>query len=374
MYCTKCGKPITEDMKFCTGCGERTDTLNKPENIIPMDTVAPKKNSAKRNVILIAIAAIVIIGLVTAYFILNRPITGTEVPYNLKWGSTNAEVRMADAYASGLKASLFGDEQFATSLGMSYKDFKIKGNWGVSVYYYFGQNDSLSKIEISVPSDTDIGCPDFKTVKGKIKKYYDAVCKVTATKSSANYGDDEILTWITEENVIRVGDDTGNKDAVVITITPSTAASSSLPSGSDNNISFFDAFTFSETVFQAQYTLATWFEYIGNEWDAMPSANVFDVIQAAQNNYPDVYSEVVSLKDAVVSTYFDGLSTIQDERIYDAVVKLHDDYIALYSAVNCTDLTLMISADFDHATWSANAADLFTLVGQDYEALNALKY
>lgn len=381
MFCSKCGKLVTDDMKFCNSCGEKIDVLNKAENIIPTPTenVVTKKSSVKKKVIFIAMAAIVILGLVITYFILNPPISGTEVPYNLKWGSTNEQVRMVDTYASGLRTdSMISEEQFATSLGLGYKDFFIKGNWGVSIYYYFGQDDSLNKIEISVPSDIDIGCPDYNTIKGKIKKYYDAVCKVSATKSSPKYGDDEILTWTTDKNVIRIGDDIGNMDAVVITITPNTASSSSLPTSSDTGSTVsFDAFTFNESVFQAQNTLATWFENIGHEWDATPSGNIFDAIQATQNNYPDVYSDVISQHDSIESTYNNSLSTLPDasyENIYEAVVNLHDDYIALYSAINCTNLTLMESSDLDHATWSANNSNLFSLVGEDYETLNSLRY
>ncbi len=223
MYCSKCGNLITEDMKFCNSCGEKFNIPNEAENIIPTATeyVVTKKSPAKKKVIFIAMAAIVIIGLVITYFIANPPISGSEVPYDLKWGSTNEQVQMADTYATGLRTdSIISEEQFATSLGLSCKEFGIRGNTSVPVYYYFGQNDSLNKIELSVGTYIDGKVHDYNTIKGKIEKYYNKVCKVSATKSNPISGDDEILTWSTSNNVIRVGDDRGYKEAVNITITP----------------------------------------------------------------------------------------------------------------------------------------------------------
>lgn len=230
MFCSKCGKIVTDDMKFCNSCGEKIDIPNEAVNIIPTApvNVVTKKSPVKKKVIFIAMTVIVIVGLVITYFITNPPISGTEVPYDLKWGSTNEQVRMVDTYATELRTdSMISEEQFATSLGLSCKDFGIRGNTSVDVYYYFGQNDSLNKIEITVGTDIDGKVQDYNTIKGKIEKYYNAVCKVSATKSAPISGDDEILTWSTDNNVIRIGDDIGNKDAVVITITPNTASSAS---------------------------------------------------------------------------------------------------------------------------------------------------
>lgn len=101
------------------------------------------------------------------------------------------------------------------------------------------------------------------------------------------------------------------------------------------------------------------------------------MIQVAKKNYPDVYSRVIAQHDSIESTYKLSLSKSPDasnEKIYKAVVKLHDDYIALYSAINCTKLTLMDSSNLRENTWAVNVSDLTTAVGKDYEALNALKY
>jgi RNA polymerase subunit RPABC4/transcription elongation factor Spt4 len=224
MLCSKCGKIVTDDTKFCSNCGEKSEILNENEveNIIltPTENVVTKKTPIKKKIIFIAMAAIVIVGLVITYFIINPPISGSEVPYDLEWGSTNEQVQKVDKLATGLREDqLIKEGSFATSF-MSCKDFGIRGNTSVGVYYYFGQDDSLNKIEISVGTDIDGKVQNYNTIKGKIEKYYNAVCKVSATKSNPKYGDDEILTWSTGKNVIRIGDDIGNKESVVITITP----------------------------------------------------------------------------------------------------------------------------------------------------------
>lgn len=38
MFCSKCGKPATDDMKFCNSCGEKIEIFNKAESIIPTPT------------------------------------------------------------------------------------------------------------------------------------------------------------------------------------------------------------------------------------------------------------------------------------------------------------------------------------------------
>jgi hypothetical protein len=381
MCCSKCGKPVADDTKFCSSCGEKVEVHSGVENMIPTPTekVVTKKTPEKKKIIFIAIAVIVLVGLVITYFIINPPISGSEVPYDLKWGSTNEQVQMLDKHATGLRTEpLIGQEQFATSLSLSYKDFGIKGNMGVSLYYYFGQDDSLDKIEISVPTGIDFTGQDYKTIKGKIEKYYNAVCKVSATKSNPISGDDEILTWRTANNAIRIGDDNGNKNNVVITIIPNTASNSSQPTSSDAGSTVsYDAFTFNESVFEAENSLKEWFEDIGKEWDGTSISNVFDAIQAAEKDYPDVYAKVQSQHNSIESTYNNSLSKLPNDsytNIYNAVVKLHEDYIALYSEINCTSLTLMDSSNLSEDTWSVNVSDLTTAVGEDYEALNALKY
>lgn len=222
MFCSKCGKLVTDNMKFCNNCGEKIELPKEAKNLIPTSTknVVTKKSPINKKVIFIAMAAIVIVGLVITNFIINPPISGSEVPYDLEWGVTNEQVRKVDKLATGLRELDFiSEESIATSF-MSCEDFGIKGNTSVYVYYYFGQDDSLGKIEITVGTNIDGKVQDYYKIKGKIEKYYNAVCKVSPTKSNAEYGDDEILTWYTDNNVIRIGDDLGNKKEVVITITP----------------------------------------------------------------------------------------------------------------------------------------------------------
>lgn len=178
---------------------------------------------------------------------------------------------MVDKYATGLKTESLSskEEQFATSYALNYKYFGIKGDMSVPIFYYFGQNNKLDKIEISVSVDTRYANQDYNTIKGKIEKYYNAVCKVSATKSKNKSGDDEILTRRTANNVIRIGDDYGKKEGnVIITITPNTASNSSKPTNKDAGATVsYNAFTFNKSVFNAQNTLITWFENIGKQWN-----------------------------------------------------------------------------------------------------------
>ena len=107
MFCSKCGKLVTDDMKFCDSCGEKIEILNKAESIIPTPTenVNSKKSPVKKKVIFIAIIVVAIVGAVITNLIINPPISGPEVLYNLKWGMTYDQVKAVDANIRPLEFS-----------------------------------------------------------------------------------------------------------------------------------------------------------------------------------------------------------------------------------------------------------------------------
>ena len=224
MYCSKCGKLVTEDMKFCNSCGEIIDALNKAENIIPTATgnVVTKKSPVKKKVIFITMAAVVIVGLLITYFITNPPISGPEVLYDLEWGMTCDQVKAVDSQIRQQEFSVNYDENLSvekygalSTIDYDYMHISSKVS-GAVISYYFGTSNSLEKIEIQYGA----GAIKYDVIMKKLTKYYDAVCKVSPTKGTAEHGENEVLTWNTANNKISVGGDFDSTDYVTVIITP----------------------------------------------------------------------------------------------------------------------------------------------------------
>lgn len=224
MFCSKCGKLVTDDMKFCNSCGEKIDVPNEAEKTIPKapENVVTRKTPVKKKVIFIAMAAIVIVGLVITYFITNPPISGPEVLYGLEWGMTYDQVKGADNQIGQQEFSVNYDEnlsveKYGALSTIDYDYMKISSKVsGAVVTYYFGTSNSLEKIEIQYGASAI----KYDVIMKKLTKYYNAVSKVSPTKSTAEHGQNEVLTWNTANNKISVGGDFDSTDYVTVAITP----------------------------------------------------------------------------------------------------------------------------------------------------------
>ena len=219
--------------------------------------------------------AIVIVSLVALFYVMNPPIRGAELPHDLSWGYTNEQVRMADSSATVLREEWFFSEQFATSLKLTQRDFYVWGEYSTPVYYFFGWNDSLNKIELRVPADEAGTFTKYHTIKKKLERYYNAVCKVTATKTMSDSGDDEIYTWYTPNSIISFSYKyKTSDDAITIVFTPSQELQAEFLASDDETSITFDIFQFNESVFQADFALMEWFECIAREWKETPSGHI----------------------------------------------------------------------------------------------------
>ena len=74
MICKNCGENIPDNMKFCTKCGTKIEVNEEPE--AAEELAAPRGFSTKKNIIIIIIAAILVLGLgagITALAVTNSP-------------------------------------------------------------------------------------------------------------------------------------------------------------------------------------------------------------------------------------------------------------------------------------------------------------
>jgi RNA polymerase subunit RPABC4/transcription elongation factor Spt4 len=224
MFCSKCGKLVTDDMKFCNYCGEKIEVPNEAEDFIPTssESVVTKKSSTKKkNIFFVIIAvAVTIVGAVIINFIINPPISGPEVLYGLEWGMTYDQVKEID---SQIRQQEFNNEQGVYLSTIDYDYMHITSKYGgAAITYYFGVSNSLEKIEIQYLASEYSNDKEIKydVIMKKLKKYYNAVCKVSPTKGTAAHGSNEILIWNTANNQISVGGDFDSTDYVTVIITP----------------------------------------------------------------------------------------------------------------------------------------------------------
>lgn len=225
MFCSKCGKLIVEDVKFCNSCGEKIEVCKEPENIKQMltENVVAKKSPAKKKIIFIAIVAVAIVGAIITNFIINPSISGPEVLYDLKWGMTYDQVKAVDSKIRSQQFNEFGtnNEQGVFLSTIDYNYMHISSKVGDAVIsYYLGVNNSLEKIEILYGASGTISDTKYDVIMKKLEKYYNAVCKVSPTKGIAAHGKNEVLTWNTANNKISVGGDFDRTDSVTVIITP----------------------------------------------------------------------------------------------------------------------------------------------------------
>lgn len=221
MFCSKCGKLVTDDMKFCSSCGEKIEIFNEAESIIPTPTknVITNKSPVNKKVIFIAMVAIVILGLIVTNFIINRPISGPEVLYDLKWGMTYEQVKAVDSKIRTQEIKQLNSNErgvFLSTIDYNYMHIDSKYD-GATITYHFGANNSLEKIEIQYGANEEV---KYDYIMKKLEEYYNAVCKTSPTKGKAAHGNNQILIWNTSNNQISVGGDFDRTDYVTATITP----------------------------------------------------------------------------------------------------------------------------------------------------------
>ena len=83
-----------------------------------------------------------------------------------------------------------------------------------------------------------------------------------------------------------------------------------------------------------------------------PYSHIFDIIRDTKEKYPELYLDLMIKHDSVVSTYDEYLNNL-DETIYpmyfyEAAIDLYENYMRLYSAVNCSDLNLIEASNVKH--------------------------